>query len=334
MVRQYTYLWGVCGVLMASCGSVVELTDDAGVDASSPDAMADAAHVDASRTDAQVPVDATIPEPVYEFYVDANSGDDDNNPGTNALPFQTITHALVFAVSGETVKVRPGRYDVALGEVFPLQVPVGVTLLGDEPSKGLDVKIAGTNPDKFINPVLQTGAGAVIAGLSIQNIGTEIGAMGLVLDANQITVRNNTIHNNGDSGIYVIEGSINHHLIGNIVRDNTWVGIGFISGGVGSKVEGNHLHSNTFGVEYDAPGGDLGGGSAGSIGGNIISCNRSNDVWTNQSITISAANNFWDHVPPTIAESKADDGTDIFHPQSTVITTNAAIAPEPCLDSN
>jgi hypothetical protein len=65
-------------------------------------------------------------------YVDAAGGDDANDGATPANPFRTITRALGSAVSGDVVQLGPGTYDAALGEVFPLVVPEGVILRGDE----------------------------------------------------------------------------------------------------------------------------------------------------------------------------------------------------------
>ena len=76
------------------------------------------------------------PEPATaNRYVDAVAGSD-SNPGTEALPFKTITHALSLTSQGDRIHVRPGLYDEANGEVFPVVVPFGVLLLGDEASKG------------------------------------------------------------------------------------------------------------------------------------------------------------------------------------------------------
>jgi len=42
-----------------------------------------------------------------------------------------------------TVAVAPGAYDTANGEVFPLVVPSGVTLLGDEDNRGQGTTVQG-----------------------------------------------------------------------------------------------------------------------------------------------------------------------------------------------
>src|SRR5262245_31038310 len=70
-----------------------------------------------------------------DYYVNALLGLD-TYAGTSGQPFKTITHALAVATSGKTVHVAPGVYDVGNGETFPLVVPAGALLVGDEPNKG------------------------------------------------------------------------------------------------------------------------------------------------------------------------------------------------------
>lgn len=73
--------------------------------------------------------------PQYDYYVDAASGDD-SNPGTQAEPFKTITHAVSTADINKKIKVLPGTYDAALGENFPIELKEGQILVGDEDEKG------------------------------------------------------------------------------------------------------------------------------------------------------------------------------------------------------
>jgi len=59
------------------------------------------------------------------YYVSVNGND--TNTGTHQNDtFKTIYHALSEAIDGDTVYVYPGRYE----EIFPLTVPVGVTVHG------------------------------------------------------------------------------------------------------------------------------------------------------------------------------------------------------------
>jgi parallel beta-helix repeat protein len=276
----------------------------------------------------------------------------DTNPGTLASPFKTITHATTVATSGSTIQVAPGNYDDANGEVFPIAVPDGVLLIGDETNKG-----AATVPTAIVGggqvPGFATGLGAAvlpgtgstIAGFTITNNNAGLTVRrGLVLPNSGVTLRNNTVTGaTHQMGVY-IDVAGNHIITGNRIVGNgpsSGIGLDFGKGGVGSKVENNVITGNGVGVEYDAAGGDLGGGSAGSAGGNVLSCNSQADLLSDvtTAITISAANNLWDHVSPTVScgftgGDICDFGTSGFagFAPATIVTTGSAQTtnPAPC----
>src|SRR2546430_2648325 len=278
------------------------------------------------------------------FYVNALTGSDTNR-GTQASPFKTITHAMSLSKSGSTVQVAPGTYDVANREIFPITVPAGVLLIGDETPKG-----GGSTPTSIVrggqrpaSPVgtsaaLLPGTGSTIAGFTItNNNGSFSVRRGLSLGYNTVTLRNDTVTGaTHQVGVY-IDASINHVITGNRIMDNggssAGSGLAFSKGGVGSKLENNVITGNGFGVEYDVAGGDLGGGSAGSAGGNVVSCNTHNNLvsFAPSAITITAASNFWDHSVPALGSNAGDD---IYNSSgfATISTTPPAqtLNPSPC----
>ena len=83
--------------------------------------------------------------PTTTVFVDALAGSDTNS-GAASLPLRTITAALQVAAPGQSVRVAFGTYDAALGEVFPLAIPTGVTLVGDHGPQGAHPTIAGHGP--------------------------------------------------------------------------------------------------------------------------------------------------------------------------------------------
>src|SRR6266849_4513745 len=244
------------------------------------------------------------------YYVSASAGSD-TNPGTQNSQFKRLTHAMSVATrSGTTVHVAPGTY--SSDEIFPIIVPAGVLLIGDETNKG-----GGSTPTSIVGGGLAPGAtagsvsvallpgtGSTIAGFTITNNNSSFTERrGLVLGNSSVTLRNNTVTGASHQvGVY-IDASTNHVITGNRIVDNggsgSGTGLAFANGGVGSKVENNVITGNGFGVDYKVAGGDLGGGSVGSAGGNVISCNAFADLFVGVPITVSAANNFWDHSPPT-----------------------------------
>lgn len=268
-----------------------------------------------------------------DFFVNAVTGSDANS-GIKAAPFKTITKALSLADSGNVVTVRPGRYDEANGEVFPLLVPDWVALVGDELHQG-----GGATPTLILGGDTLTlaviavavvpGAHSFIAGFTITDSAAVSFPMGVYLQHSSVTLRNNRIVNNPASGIYITGGSENHRIESNILSGNE-LGLGFIGGGVGTLVGFNTITGNGTGVEYDSPGGNLGDGTTANTGFNVISCNTRNDIWTNSEVTISAVDNFWDHVPPE--EGVNSGGLDFYNGlgTATLIATAAALATAPC----
>src|SRR3989440_683761 len=277
------------------------------------------------------------------FYVSTSGSD--TNPGTQSSQFKTITHAMTKATrSGSTVYAAVGTYDVANGETFPITVPAGVLLIGDEANKG-----NGGSPTRIVGGGLAPGAtagsvgvavlpgtGSTIAGFTITNNASFTDRRGLILGNSTVTLRNNTVTGATHKvGVY-IDASTNHVITGNQIVDNggssMGTGLAFSKGGAGSKVENNVITGNGFGVEYDVAGGDLGGGSAGSAGGNVISCNTQNDLvsFAPTAITITAASNFWDHAP---VSSGPNAGDDIYNSSglATINATPAMLASSPCV---
>ncbi len=67
-----------------------------------------------------VPVMSAIAAPPVTYYVDAVNGSNSNDGTSTAEPFKTITKALSYSNAGGTVMIKPGVYDEANGETFPL----------------------------------------------------------------------------------------------------------------------------------------------------------------------------------------------------------------------
>jgi hypothetical protein len=288
------------------------------------------------------------------LYVSVSAGLD-TNPGTQSSPFKTITHAMSVATSGATVQVAPGIYDassLSTPEVFPITVPAGVLLIGNEGNKGGGTSIVGGGQVPTFpagtSAAVQPGTGSTIAGFTITNDNPALsGRYGVFLSNSTVTLRNNTVTGATHViGVYVADDggspptpSTNHVITGNRIVDNapsSGEGLAFVSGGAGSKVENNVITGNGFGVDYEVAGGDLGGGSALSVGGNVISCNAFVDLFVGVPVTISAKNNLWDHLPPTPlthACTFAGTGEDICDASgtATIDASNAALAPSPCL---
>jgi parallel beta-helix repeat protein len=268
--------------------------------------------------------------------------------GNSTSPFKTIKQATDIASSGMTIQLASGTYSTASnGETFPVNVPAGVSLIGDETSKG-----NGASPVFIAGPTGNTeavslGAGSTIAGVKTTSSSTFFAI--LISSVANATVRNNTV-TSSTSGIDVYHAT-NPVITGNSVTSNTNQGVVlystsgavvsgnnissnggiaiYSSGGSSGIVENNSLRSNGWGLQADSTTLDAGsgGGTGHSSGNNDFACNATNGVLVNGSSTsgtFSAENNLWDHNPPTSADITAASGN------VTLDVANAHLATNPC----
>jgi parallel beta-helix repeat protein len=303
-------------------------TRDARADAGDTSYAIDAGAVDDHAGTSDGPADVrSEPCAATQVYVDAVHGVDSSD-GSAATPYKTITKAITVAAGDTciaTIFVSQGKYDVVNGEVFPLRIPQNVSLIGDEANKGLpdggSVYILGFGDvEPLFRATIYPSSGATIAGFAItaplafpdpgSGYRHEVLLFG---PTSGVTVRNNTIAGSdtdlqtGTVGIYARE-SPDNVIVGNVIKGNT---IGLFNGaGASSKVESNVVTGNLYGVETDALGADLGGGVFASVGLNTFACNEQT-LWTT-SLGQPAANDYWDHVPPTVIRTEGH--ADIYMP--------------------
>jgi len=82
------------------------------------------------------------------LYVNPQTGSDAAACRQSA-PFKTIARAIDLAASGTTIELAPGTYSAASGEQFPLEIPSGVKVIGNEAYKGDRILIEGSG--KFVS---------------------------------------------------------------------------------------------------------------------------------------------------------------------------------------
>lgn len=83
------------------------------------------------------------------LYINPTTGVDTAS-GSQSAPFKTLTKALQQATPNTTLRLAPGTYSTANGEIFPLIVPSNVTIVGDESQKGKGIQIIGSG--RFLSP--------------------------------------------------------------------------------------------------------------------------------------------------------------------------------------
>jgi hypothetical protein len=259
------------------------------------------------------------------YYVNAATGND-TNAGTTSAPFKTITRALGVATSsGQIVHVAAGTYSTANGETFPLYISAGVELRGSTSGFGSGFLIqGGGNPSGytagFISCTVVMGTQSILDGFTVtNNSGIATFPMGVLLDqvhsSDGAIVTMNTITGNPHDGIYVNGGSSGGSIYNNNFNANG-EDLAFVSnGGNGMGVFGN-----SFGdmVELDTLGPDLGGGAAGSPGGNAF-LGAPSSTYFSCGGTVYAEFNHWNHNPPTVGPVQS--GYDVGVSNSTTVNT-------------
>ncbi|MEQ8768693.1 MAG: right-handed parallel beta-helix repeat-containing protein [Planctomycetota bacterium] len=138
-----------------------------------------------------------------DFFVDAGSGSDATGDGSSGNPWKTITHALTLVGNGDRILVRPGTYDQANGESFPLQPVPGTSLISTGGPGVTTISAAGAGPGIAAVQFAagQTfGAGDRLEGFRITGgfNGVEVLATG---QTTAPTIHGNTITGNQNAGV-------------------------------------------------------------------------------------------------------------------------------------
>lgn len=133
-----------------------------------------------------------------QTYVDAVNGNDSNDGQTPATAFKSITGALAPTGTGN-LRVFPGRYDTANGEIFPLQLSPATFIVGtdftdespviiDAGNRPLAIRMRGGAPQfpGFLGGAIIENAGV---GMSCSGSGGESGQNGAVFLV-RLTFRN------------------------------------------------------------------------------------------------------------------------------------------------
>ena len=193
---------------------------------------------------AQTPLSAKI------IYVNPATGKDSADAGDSAAtPFRTIAYALGQAKAGTIVQVANGSYTVDTGETFPLIVPPGVNINGDESTKGQTVSIIGggnfisqKEANQSVGIVVQQDS--VISGVSITN--PKVRGSGLWIESGNPKVTNNTFTNSKREGIFVT-GTATPKIEANVFTKNDGNGISMGRNSKG-EIRNNVFDATGFGI--------------------------------------------------------------------------------------
>ncbi|GAA6618964.1 DUF1565 domain-containing protein [Scytonema sp. NUACC26] len=156
---------------------------------------------------------------IAPLYVDPVMGNDANS-GTRSNPYRTLTRALKATPSAKMIQLAPGTYSSASGEVFPLVIPDGVIVLGNEATKGKGISISGSGEYRSQsfgtqNITLLLQGDAQLIGVTLTNPMAK--GTGVWIESTSPTVANNTLTKCGREGVFVSETAEP------VIRDNLFV---------------------------------------------------------------------------------------------------------------
>lgn len=211
----------------------------------------------------------TTPVSTTVLYVNPTTGNDQPAAGkTEAAPYKTITFALQQATAGTIIQLAPGTYTRENGETFPLILKPGVTLQGNEPSKGASIVIQGggdTVSKTFArqNVSILAGQGSTIRGVTVTNPNSR--GTGVWIEDVSATLSNNTFTKSVREGIFVT-GNANPTITDNVFTQNQGNGISIAKTARG-QIKNNVFLNTGFGLA-------IGGTSTPVIEGNQINQNQ------------------------------------------------------------
>ncbi|MDJ0735387.1 MAG: DUF1565 domain-containing protein [Nostocaceae cyanobacterium] len=183
-------------------------------------------------------------------YVNPQTGSDTAGAGNSAAtPYKTISFALQQAQSGTVIQLAPGTYNTQSGENFPLVLKSGVTLQGDEGSKGQGILITGG--DFYISPTfarqnvtIRAEDNSVITGVSVTNENTR--GTAVWVESTNPTIKNSTFSNSAREGVFVT-GVGNPKIENNIFVNNSANGVSIAKSARG-EIRGNLFQNTGFGL--------------------------------------------------------------------------------------
>jgi parallel beta-helix repeat protein len=193
---------------------------------------------------AQVPTTAAV------IYVNPATGTDSAGAGTtSSAPYKSISFALNQAQPGAVIQLAPGTYNQQSGETFPLLLKPGVTLRGDEASKGQGILITGggfytSRTFARQNITILADQDTTINGVTVTNPNSR--GTGVWVESTNPTIKNSTFTNNVREGVFVT-GTGNPKIESNIFVQNQGNGISIAKAAQG-EVRNNLFQDTGFGL--------------------------------------------------------------------------------------
>lgn len=187
---------------------------------------------------------------VATIYVNPVTGND-ANAGSRLAPLKTIARAVqaVKSKSPAMIRLAPGSYSAASGENFPLIIPQGIILVGNESNQGQGIVISGSgdyNSPSFglQNITLLLLNDASLLGVTVIN-STPKGT-GVWIESTNPTLANNTFTSCGREGLF-ISGNAKPAITDNIFIQNNAGGVVIARNSKGELLR-NTFQKNSLGL--------------------------------------------------------------------------------------
>ncbi len=193
---------------------------------------------------------AQAPATAAAIYVNPATGTDSAGAGaTSSAPYKSISFALSQAQPGAVIQLAPGNYNQESGETFPLSLKPGVTLRGDEATKGQAILITGggfytSRTFAQQNITILAGQDTTITGVTVTNPNSR-GTAVWVESTNPI-IKNSTFSNSAREGVFVT-GTGNPKVEGNLFVQNKGNGISIAKAAQG-EIRNNLFQDTGFGL--------------------------------------------------------------------------------------
>ncbi|MEK0187028.1 DUF1565 domain-containing protein [Microcoleus anatoxicus] len=186
------------------------------------------------------------------LYVNSTTGSD-AAAGSQSSPLKTIARAIGIAPYGTIVQLASGTYSAASGEQFPLDIPSGIKIIGNESNKGSSIIIQGSG--KFVSPsaagqnvTILLGTDAELRGVTVIN--PEIRGTAVWIESTSPTVANCTLTKSKREGIFAT-GTANPAILDNIFLENSAAGV-IMAGSAKGVLRRNTFQNTGFGISLQA----------------------------------------------------------------------------------
>jgi parallel beta-helix repeat protein len=217
------------------------------------------------------------------FYVNPSTGSD-SAAGSQSAPFKTITKALQQAQSDTTIQLTTGTYNAASGETFPLSVPTGVKVVGNEANKGNSILIEGSGnynsrTQAGQNVTLLLDNKSELRGVTVTNPASR--GTAAWIESTTPTIANCTFTKSKREGVFAT-GDANPVVLNNDFLGNEGQGIS-ITRDTKGEFRGNTCKNSGSGISID-------GTSTPRIASNIITDNRYGIIVSGEARPVLRAN--------------------------------------------